>query len=263
MNKISIVCPTFNSSHFIEKTLTTIIKQTLKPYEIIISDDGSEDNTLIIINNFIRKNGKNLSWHVLKNKHKGPGSARNLGIYKAKGEWIAFIDSDDLWEDNKLEEVEQAIKKFPRHNLFCHDELLVTVNGKIKRLSHGKRYTEEKPLTKQIYFANIFSTSAVVCKRDLLVKSGCFNETLMSGQDYELWLRMSPRIYPFFLHKVLGKYVQRKDNISSNNLISRMKNEFKIAILHRKKVTVFGMTLKFIRIILSFLKQFLIYKFNF
>ena len=53
MNKISIVCPTFNSSHFIEKTLTTIIKQTLKPYEII-SDDGSKDNTLMIINNFIK-----------------------------------------------------------------------------------------------------------------------------------------------------------------------------------------------------------------
>ena len=64
MNKISIVCPTFNSSHFIEKTLTTIIKQTLKPYEIIISDDGSKDNTLMIINNFIKKYGKNLNLKV-------------------------------------------------------------------------------------------------------------------------------------------------------------------------------------------------------
>ena len=160
MNKISIVCPTFNSSHFIEKTLTTIIKQTLKPYEIIISDDGSKDNTLMIINNFIKKYGKNLSWHILKNRHKGPGSARNSGIYKAKGDWIAFLDSDDLWENNKLAEVEQAIKKFPRYNLFCHDELLVTVDGKIKTLSHSKRYIEGKPLTKQIYYANMFSTSA-------------------------------------------------------------------------------------------------------
>ena len=72
-----------------------------------------------------------------------------------------------------------------------------------------------------------------------------------------------PHTYPFFLQKVLGKYVQRKDNISSNNLISRMKNEFKIAILHRKKVSLFWMSLKFTRIMLSFLKQFLIYKFNF
>ena len=112
----------------------------------------------------------------------------------------------------------------------------------------------------QLYWANIFSTSAVTCQRDLLVNHGYFNENLMSAQDYELWIRLSPFIRPQFINEVLGKYIERDGNISSNNLILQFKNEIIIALMHRRLVLKLLVFFRVIRIVLSYANKLVKYR---
>ena len=99
--KISVIIPTYNSSNFIQKTLESLASQTVLPEEIIIVDDGSEDNTVEIINKWAQYK-KSLNIKLKQNHHKGPGETRNIGIQLSKGDWISFLDSDDTWEPKKF-----------------------------------------------------------------------------------------------------------------------------------------------------------------
>lgn len=260
MVKISVVCPAFNSAKFIEGTLETIVRQTCLPSEVVISDDGSQDDTLGVVKRFVTERGAGISWRILHNDHRGPGAARNAGIRQASCEWIAFLDSDDLWEEKKIERIASAIVSIPDANFFCHDELLVGADGVARALEYGRRYRPQRPLSPQIYFSNMFSTSAVVCRRDLLIRHGCFDETFMSAQDYELWLRLSPFMCPAFVHEILGRYVERVGNITSSNLKRRLKNEMRIALMHRQKVSIPLVFARLGRIMLSYARQSLRYK---
>lgn len=256
MVRISVVCPTFNSSKFIEETLDRVLNQTKLPDEIVISDDGSSDDTLTRVECFFAKYGDNFSWRILRNEHRGPGAARNSGIKHARYEWVAFLDSDDLWEKNKIKEMAEAILHSPDANFFCHDEFIIGKNGKTRKLVYGLRYRVKSPLPPQVYYSNMFSTSAVVCRRDLFLRHGFFDEKLMSAQDYELWLRLSPFIDPVFVHRILGQYVLRDGNITSTSLSRRLRNELKIAIMHRNMVSWPWFVVRILRVLLSYVRQF-------
>ena len=116
------------------------------------------------------------------------------------------------------------------------------------KILYSKKYVPNLRLQNQLYKRNIFSTSAVICKKDLLTKYGLFNEELMSAQDYELWLRLSSNIKPLFLNEILGTYNMREGNITSGNIYGRMVNEYKIAIMHKDKTNTLGLINRFIRI---------------
>lgn len=253
--KISVVCPTFNSEHFVVNTLSSILNQKRLPDEIVIVDDGSSDNTIKILEEFKTKNEKNVLITILKIKHLGPGGARNYGVINAKYPWIAFIDSDDLWLEDKLLTVESFIQKNPQKNFFCHDEILVKKNFTEQEMSHSKGFKDNLPIKKQLYYANFISTSTVVCQKDLLIKGGLFDETLSSAQDYELWLRLCPKMKIFVIREILGKYVERVGNITSGNLKNRLINDLKISIKHRDDVPFHIIILRFIRLLISYCLQ--------
>ena len=189
------------------------------------------------------------------NKHKGPGACRNAGILKASGEWIAFLDSDDIWEENKIEICIKAIRENPKANFFCHNEIFEKKNGKEVILKYNKRFNNNFNLSTQLFYANMFSTSAVICKKNILINNGCFNETLMSAQDYELWLRLSPILNVIFIKDVLGRYVERKNNITNTNIILRFKNELRIIFLHKNKANFFLIIIRLFRVLLSYTHQ--------
>ena len=96
--KLSVVIPAYNSSKYIEETLSSILNQTRPPFEIIVINDGSTDNTAEIVSKYPVR---------LINKHnQGPSETRNRGILESKGNWIAFLDADDLWHREKIERTE-------------------------------------------------------------------------------------------------------------------------------------------------------------
>lgn len=232
----SVVCPAYNSSGFITATLQAVINQTRLPDELFIIDDGSSDDTVSVARTFLKKYSP-VPFTILEQHHLGPGAARNAGIRASKSQWIAFLDSDDIWYPKKLAYIEALTDQEKGSNFFCHNERLKNLDGSVTEVDYSKNYIPEQPLPEQLYRKNFFSTSAVVCSRSLLLQWNGFDETLSSAQDYELWLRMSPDVHPFFVHEILGDYVMRKGNISSSRFWRRVWNMIRIKIRHRNKVS--------------------------
>lgn len=252
--RISVVCPVYNGAVFIIKTLESVVDQSVKPHELIVVDDGSTDDTQALVIEFSQKN-KNIHIQFIKNLHRGPGAARNSGIIASTGEWIAFLDSDDDWRPNKLEQVSKIIEHNSNVNFICHAEEHIYIDGNREIADYSLLYNPHDKLTKQLYKLNLFSTSAVTCKKQLLIEHGLFDETLMSSQDYDLWLKLSPHINPFFIKESLGSYVYRKGNITSNNRLRRWKNLLIIASRYRHYVGMKGYIYKCLRLSASMMLQ--------
>lgn len=235
MPRISVIIPAWNSAPFIAATLDSVAAQTTPPAEVVVADDGSNDETCAVVEAF-EKLHPHLSLRLLRAPHLGPGAARNQAIRAATADWIAFLDSDDLWCPGKLAAITTAILAHPGANFFCHNETVRAKSGGERRTDYGGDYLPHISLERQLYRRNLFSTSAVVCRRKLVLECGGFDEELSSAQDYELWLRISPDLRPVFVPETLGTYVLRKGNISSSRYWIRLKNIVRVKYRHRDKV---------------------------
>ena len=236
--EISVVIPAYQAADYIADTLASVASQTLLPHELIVVDDGSMDATFEVVEGFAIKH-PHLVIHLVREPHCGPGAARNIGVKKASSFWIAFLDADDIWHPEKLKKMTAAIQAHPQANFFCHNETIRFLNGTKRVLNYHSGFCYDRPIPRQLYKHNYFSTSAVVCMRDMILRWGGFDETLSSAQDYELWLRMSPDLVPVFVPEVLGTYVLRKGNITTSQYWRRLLNILRVKHHHRKKVGTF------------------------
>lgn len=215
--KVSVVIPTYNSESFICNTLASVISQTFRDFELIISDDGSTDKTVEVAERFLKERCQ-VPWKVIKNSHRGPGAARNAGIKSALGEWIAFLDSDDLWLPQKLEKVIDYAEHNKEARLISHSELWLYPDGKTKIAEYYKMYKQDGNPFLNFWRKNLLATSAVVVKKEVLSLSGLFDEELYIPQDYDLWLRIVQYVKPHYLKEVLDIYYVRKEGISRNHV---------------------------------------------
>ena len=127
--KISVVIPTYNRAEIVSRAIKSVQDQTLQPFEIIVIDDGSSDDTRRIT----KEQFSHCRYYYQENQ--GVSSARNLGIQKAESEWIAFLDSDDEWKPNKL--VSQL--SFLKNNKVCHSNEIWKRNGKTIEILAGDK----------------------------------------------------------------------------------------------------------------------------
>jgi glycosyltransferase involved in cell wall biosynthesis len=251
-DKISVVCPTFNCESYIERTLDTLLSQIVIPEEVIFSDDGSQDNTVNIIEKYRSRYVKaGIKLKVLQNPHEGPGAARNHGISSTSQTWIAFIDADDTWKPEKLKRIKQIIKEFQGVNCILHWEEYIRTNGNTTTLEHGNNYDNNFSNSEQLYRNNFLSTSAVVFRRSILLEYGGFDETLPNGQDYDLWLKLSPVMNIKIIPEILGSYIEEATSITARAYHKRIRAELLILWRHRKKGTMLLFLRKLIRILLS------------
>lgn len=187
----SIIIPTYNRLPFLKIALGSALNQNFTDYELIIADDGSTDKTKDFIHN--------LDYPCLRyfyQKNSGPASARNLGIKKAKGKYICFLDSDDRFRKDKLKITYQHIKQNPSYKIF-HSQEIWYRNGKLLR--QKKRH--KKPTG--FVFANAarlcsVSISTAAIKKEIFSDIGNFDPKLPACEDYEFWLRATSR-YPVYL----------------------------------------------------------------
>jgi len=211
----SVIIPTYNSSEYVGKTLSTVLEQTCKNYEIIVSDDGSSDNTVKVVKEVFDKYGHREN-KILINSHEGAAAARNRGIEAANGDWISFLDSDDLWFKEKLSVVADYILR-NEVDVICHSTIEKS-NEKEILIKRYKFYNPNVSPFLSLYRSNAIGTSAVTVKKNLLVEAGLFDKSLPAAHDYDLWLRvaMIPNIRIGFIREPLVYYITRQGNISSN-----------------------------------------------
>ena len=213
----SVIIPTHNSEGFIERTLNSVLLQDYSNYEVVVSDDGSNDRTVEIVKSiFSRRNSLNLI--ILTNEHHGPGAARNKGVLSARGEWIAFLDSDDVWHREKLSTVVRHILNRPFVDLWCHSET-VRLKNRMIALDYYRWFNSNIDPFISLYVRNALSTSAVTVRTECLKRVGLFDESLLSAQDYDLWLRLSNGSRIDFIKQPLGEYFVRENSISSDPLL--------------------------------------------
>lgn len=203
---VSVIIPTYNRANVIKKAIDSVLNQTYENLELIIVDDCSTDNTREIVGDIDDPRIK----YVCLSKNSGACAARNKGIDMAKGQYIAFQDSDDEWLPSKLE---KQLSVFEEHNpdiVFC----------KLKRIQANGQITFEPPQIKGGKIekvTNLFGigTQAIIAKRDVFAQLR-FDDELPRFQDFELLLRASKQFSLYCLDEGLVNYEVGADSISSS-----------------------------------------------
>jgi len=190
---VSVVIPTFNSENFIKETIYSVLNQTYQNFEIVIVDDESTDNTVSILQNLSDKD-KRITYYQIP--HSGrPSVPRNYGVEKSNGEYIAFLDSDDIWVKNKLE---KQLSEFEKHPDYILVYSMSVTFGDVNIFSP---YYEVLPLLHKasknkndlLKIGNTITCSSVLLKKETLQKVKGFDEDikLKAVEDYDLWIRLS------------------------------------------------------------------------
>lgn len=207
---VSVIIPTYNRKDFLCRALGSVFDQKYRDFEIIVIDDGSTDGTseLGILND------KRVRFYGF-NENCGVSKARNTGVDLSAGEWIAFLDSDDVWMSQKLFEQVKWAQTNPDINILQTQEIWIR---------DGKRVNPPKTHLKQggdIFRISLdrcmITPSSVMIKRDFFLKIGGFNESIPACEDYDLWLRIS-RSNPVGLvdKNLLIRYGGHPDQLSSS-----------------------------------------------
>jgi glycosyltransferase involved in cell wall biosynthesis len=210
----SVVIPTYNRADKVKQTIQSVLDQTYGDYEVLVMDDGSTDNTEKVVKELC---DPRVRYEWAENSG-GPATPRNRGIDTAEGDWICFLDADDLWLPNKLQIVKHTIDENPHCDVFCHNEILSIQDSKSKILRYGPY--EPNFYRVLLTTGNRLSTSATTVRRDFLNYHKLrFNQArdYVIVEDYDLWLRIALRgARFFFIKQPLGKYIIEDGNISLN-----------------------------------------------
>jgi glycosyltransferase involved in cell wall biosynthesis len=188
---VSVVIPAYNVARFIRETLDSVFAQTIANYEVIVVNDGSPDTEEF--ERAIEPYRERLRY--LSQENRGASAARNAGLRAARGEWIAFLDADDLWLPAYLDEQLRFIRE---HNcdLACADAMIFGDSSAAGQ-TYMEAVMESAPASGEVTFLDLVSsdrslmTSGVVARRDLILEVGLFDEALRNAQDFDLWLRLA------------------------------------------------------------------------
>jgi glycosyltransferase involved in cell wall biosynthesis len=188
--KVSIVLPTFNRGHYLRETVASVMAQTFEDWELVIADDGSDVPT----RDYLRGLALDARVTVTFQRHSGrPAVARNVALRLARGEYVAFLDSDDVWDPRKLSLQMAELERRPRRH-WCYCAFLrVDADGRV--LAEEAQRPWQAPVG-QIFAAILLAkvslrTPCIVARRDLIARVGAFDERLADAEDLDLWMRLA------------------------------------------------------------------------
>lgn len=216
---LSVIIPVFNGAKFIAKTVQTALDQTYENYEVIVVNDGSTDETLAKLTPFLD------SIRVISIPNGGVSNARNTGILASIGEYVAFLDADDLWYPEKLKQQIEAMKANPGVGLcFCN---YATRSQLGHKTVHFDQFKDNKKLKlnctmaessfEELIKGNFVGTcSNVIVRRDVLDRTGLFDTRLRQAEDYELWIRCALDTKFLSMSKVLLTKTTHETNLTNN-----------------------------------------------
>jgi glycosyltransferase involved in cell wall biosynthesis len=241
---ISVIIPTYNRAHLLPRSIESVLNQTYKDFELIIVDDGSNDNTDEVVNKYIKKD--NRIKYIKFEKNKGGNVARNAGINHSRGEYIAFLDSDDEWLSKKLERQISVFHKSKIENL----GLVYCGSYAIKE----KKIQKIFPYRKGEVFEDLLKTniiigggSGVIIKKTCFENCGKFDENIIlrygGSQEYEMWIRIAKKYnFDFTLDHLIKYYIHKISITGGSKFIEKKKareyifNKYKEYYLNNPKL---------------------------
>jgi glycosyltransferase involved in cell wall biosynthesis len=219
MPKVSVIIPAYNVAPYVGETLDSVFSQTFTDYEVIVINDGSPDTEELEreLARFIDR------VNYVKQENRGASAARNAGLQTARGEFVAFLDADDLWLPSYLDE---QIKFILERNcdLVCADAAVFS-DGSHKAETYMESLMTDAPATGEVTFLGLLSgeqsliTSGVVVCRERVFDVGLFDEALRNSQDFDLWLRLSRNETRMaYQRRVLLRYRSRVNSLSGDEV---------------------------------------------
>lgn len=215
---VSVIMPSYNTAEFIGQTISSVLNQTYQNFEIIIVDDCSTDNTDDIVKSF---NDERIRYY--KNAvNSGAAVSRNTALKNAKGKWIAFLDSDDLWEPNKLE-LQIAFMESKGYDFSYTNYLEVDEDSQ----ENGVKVTGPKKISKRGMYNYCWPGCLTVMYN--ANKVGLIQiEDIKKNNDYAMWLKVCRKANCYLLNENLAKYRKRSGSISNHGYTALIKWHYKL-----------------------------------
>lgn len=215
METVSVIIPNKNRSELLKEALNSVMEQSMPVYEVIVADSNSYDDSVAVVKSFP-------GTMVIEDNFLNQSIARNTAIKTAKGIYMAFLDSDDLWSETKIEEQLAFMLQHPDYSFSYTDALVMDMAGVEKPHSYVYYYQNENLYQgdiseKLLKGYNIIPTSSVMVRRDLFMEVGGFDENLSYHEDRDLWIRLARKGLVGFIDKKLSTYRVHSGQFSSQN----------------------------------------------
>ena len=204
---VSVIIPTFNRGYCLEESIRSVLEQSFIDFELVVVDDGSTDNTSELVRRFPAVKLIRLE------ENRGVSFARNRGVVEAQGDWVGFLDSDDLWEQGKLATQVKWIERHPDLQMVYTDEIWIRNGVRVNPMNKHRKYSGD--IFRYCLPLCIVSPSSVLLRTKVLSEVGGFDESMPVCEDYDLWLRIAKR-YPFHFieEKLIVKRGGHEDQLS-------------------------------------------------
>lgn len=230
--KVSIIMPVYNGEKYVNKSIKSVLDQNFKDFELIVINDGSTDSTLEKIKLFLDVRIKVIN----NNTNLGIQKSLNIGLKKAKGDYIARIDADDIWiNKNKLKKQIDFMENNTDY-ILCGTGA-ICVDSKGEEIFRYFKPKSDKDIRNTILSRNCFIHSSVLFRKEIGINLGGYSEDIKYKhiEDYELWLRMGliGKMYNFSDHDIM--YTIHKDSISSKNKVEQLKKSIRVSKVYKNK----------------------------
>lgn len=207
--RFSVIIPLYNKENYIKETLDSVMKQSFSDFEVLVIDDSSIDNSVNIVRQYNDKRIK-----IFTKQNSGVSDTRNYGIQFSSGDFICFLDADDIWKENYLAELNKAIEAFPNISFFCSgfnyfqdsvDNILQHNNQ--KKYNCKKLFCSDFIKMSYLNHRSVALTSAVCIRRDLLLQNNIqFCKGISMGEDVDVWVRVALLSDLVFINEELMLY---------------------------------------------------------
>lgn len=234
---VSVIIPTYNRGYIIERAIESVQKQTYSEIEILVVDDGSTDNTEEIVS----KISDSRIRYIKNPKNCGVSHTRNLGIAAAKGKYIAFQDSDDIWKPEKLQKQMDCMRQGDYGMVYCAFEREFQ-DGAVVYYPPKEIPMQEKQgdIVRSLLRQNLVSTQTMLIKKEVINQIGFFNEGMSNLEDYELALRIAKRFKIGMVDEPLVYLHTLPDSINQNQLQSLVNITY-IYLCNKEALNMYGM----------------------
>ncbi len=211
MPKVSVIIVTYNRAALLPTAITSVLQQTFQDFEIIVVDDASQDETPAVVADFQDHRIR----YIRHEQNTGEAGARNTGVTNATGEYIAFLDDDDEWLPDKLALQVDVLENSPARVGVVYTGRS-TIDGATKKVVSIRIPTQGGDLLPELRKGNPITNSSVLLRKECFSKVGLFDEQIVYGLDYDMWIRIAGAYHFEYVAKLLVKYTVHEKSLSAN-----------------------------------------------